>query len=664
MIVALLLYLFVFAGSIQATSNSVVIVNQVRGTECCDKGDISLLKMQLDTTTGLGMPATYALRYDALVNPEITKLMQVYYKNYQGLINPGAFLEITPALAKSAGVLYTAHERDWYKTAHVYNPGYSTDDRMAIIDTYMTAYHKVFSEYPAMTVGWFMDTYSLNYLHQKYGVLVHELTREQWGTDSYTLSGGPTHYPYVSSDKWSFLPGSGGITIIRQTITDPTYNYGDSSSSYTSQPNDYGRNKDFSYFSTLISTTLSQPGGQSGFAIIGLENSMDIKYQEEYVLQLEHLKDNYQNIVFPSPKQIVDQANKEKVTIYASDNVYTITTSNYQMRLLTLDQKVMFTDIRLYDQNIVDPYIKERVLNSGYYIAPYLIDGSRWFQFKSSWINEVFRPKFNEGYGSKNDTLTLPSHLSLPDIKKSNNIEVVKDSDSYVLKYLSSKNKQISLRFSDKSLVTEGISINEFSYKNLSGGMVPVKESVTQNEYHLTWFNKDSSVMSLDGICKENICTFSHDIDPLKFETAKLSEAFLLFPTRIEDQDTSGTLLYPSSKYILFGRSPARIVVLPRNKNGIPVGLPSVVQFDDGGLESISDPVYLQGQEAQFYDFEASKPGKYTVKVIVPGLSSKDMEFIFAMDCRKNIKECLVKPSELYSFARAILAGKMQKLKN
>ena len=84
--------------------------------------------------------------------------------------------------------------------------GYQPDDRKKLIDTYMTAFQNAFGYYPATSVSWMIDPLSLAYLQQKYGVSVQEITREQWGTDSYTIYGGPPHYPYKPSQNWAIVP--------------------------------------------------------------------------------------------------------------------------------------------------------------------------------------------------------------------------------------------------------------------------------------------------------------------------------------------------------------------------------------------------------------------------------------------------------------------------
>lgn len=660
MILALLLFLFVTPSVAHAQLNSVVIVNQVRGSECCEPGSFDHLKLQLETTTRLGQRATYALRYDALSDDSFTTYLQESLESYPDLVQIGAFLEITPTLAKHAGVQYRAIERDWYKTEHAYCPGYGQGDRLLLIDAYMAKYFEVFGEYPKLSVGWFVDTYSLNYLQDKFGVLVHELTREQWGTDSYTLSGGPVHYPYVSSRNWSFLPGDTGITIIRQTLPDPDSNYGDRSSSHTSQPNDYGQNKDFSYFTSLLDNAFSQPDIQSGFAVLGLENSMGHNYQTEYVKQLEYLASNYANIVYPSPLELKEIASTNKLNLYQGQGATWITTPSYQLRIISNDGQVMITDLRIYNQDLLDPYLSRQVQNGGFFVAPYLIDSSRWHQLRSNWFKQIIDPQYNEGYIARNDFLTIPTNLSLPPKKAGSSLDIQKLDETIQLKYISSSNKPITFDFQSPHFSSTGLSPSDLKYHDKSGGKLPVKETKTKEFYRLEWFDHDQVVSSLVAQCSES-CDYKMQVNSELFRQAQTTQSFLLLPTTTIDSDTSGSLVYPSLTYLVHGRSPARVVVFPRNSQGNPVTLPYPVEFEDTEMTLISDPVALQSQEAQFYDFEVSHPGEYRVKVLVPGLESQVLSFYFAPDCRNDLTVCLKNPPQLYYYLRAIIAGKLQK---
>ena len=664
MIVALiLLCLFFCPHPVLASTSSVVIVNQVRGSECCDVGSLDNLSTQLVATLNLHEPTTYALRYDALQDPKLVALLKNQMHNSPELIRPGAFLEITPALAQAAHVLYSAEPRDWYKTSNVYPPGYSPADRLALIDAYMQSYHAIFGSYPELTAGWFVDTYTLNYLHDHYGVLVHELTREQWGTDSYTLSGGPLHYPYISSANWDFMPGEDGITIIRQTITDPLRNYGDESSSYTSQPNDYRHSHDFTYFQNLLDNALHQPADQPGFAVLGLENSMSSDYEQEYIRGLNYLASNEPDAKYPSPSQIVTLARDAMpVSVYAGEDTYWVTTPHYQLRLLQSGRHLMITDLRIYDATLPDPYLSSQVRNNGFYLAPYLLDGSRFFEFKQPWYLRLWHPLYNEGYGTKNDLDTLPSHLSLPDMSSAaGEPSLTHTGSTYVLSYHANTGHVVALAFAADQLVTTGIAPRDLKYIDKSGGKLPVHATVSATKYELSWGSGSDTILSLRGICQGDSCSFAPSIDPHKFVQAQHDQPFLLLPTTTTNRDTAGTLIYPSLNYLIFGRSPARVVVLPRTSLGTPVSLATPVTFESGSLTLVSDPVALQSQETQFYDFTAPQVGKYQLKVTVPGFPTQTFQFVFAPNCRDDLKTCFLHPSHLYPYLKAVITAKLRK---
>ena len=171
-----------------------------------------------------------------------------------------------------------------------------------IADYLFATFFEKFSYYPAVTSAWMIDTETLNYIHKEYGVKIQQITREQYGTDSYTLYGGPPHYPYPASKNWLFVPdyeNNDPVLIVRQTVTDPLFNYGDNTSTFTSQPNDYMKNKKtFDYFKSLLDQAIDQSDNQTGFAMLGLENSMEDKFQQEYIAQLELLgKRNSEGLV-------------------------------------------------------------------------------------------------------------------------------------------------------------------------------------------------------------------------------------------------------------------------------------------------------------------------------------------------------------------------------
>ncbi|EKD94131.1 MAG: hypothetical protein ACD_27C00032G0009 [uncultured bacterium] len=657
---------FFFPITIQASESqpAIVVVSQVRGSECCEPGDFSFFERQLAVSQETRIPIYFALRFDALHDTDIITSLRAAQNTYPNLIRPAAFLEITPSLAHRASVLYTAPERDWYKTTYVYPAGYMLAERKALLDTYMAQYHTVFGYYPSLTVGWFVDTYSLNYLHDRYGVSVHELTREQWGTDSYTLSGGPIHYPYEASRQWAFLPGLSGLTIIRQTIEDPLKNYGDMSSSYTSQPNDYGQHTDFAYFQSLLNTALRQPGGQPGFAVLGLETSMPDTYQTEFAHQLRYIASEFPNAIYPDPAKLSDLSHSYPVTVYAGQGAYWITTPSYRLRLLFSQDSVSLTDLRLYHADITDPYKDAEVINAGFYIAPFLLDGSRWYQLKGNWWSRLFQPQYSQGYRTSNEQEVLPTYLAFPKRDSSQEPKVTTASNLVTLSYQTAGRGEITFEFYPEQFILRGLSPSSLRYIDHTGGRIPITETKDSQSYSLSFVPAGDLKYALKGECQTRVCTFTPHLDAKKFEQMRTKFPFLFLPSSIDDRDTNGSLIYPSLTHLIFSRTPARIVVIPRNTAGLPVNLSTPVQFEAGELSLLSDPLALQSHETQFFDFAAPAPGRYPLKIMVPGLSPRTFTFVFAPDCQSAWTKCFSHPVQLFDYVAAVLASKWQSLKH
>lgn len=120
-------FVIIFSQPVRAADHTTLIINQVRGTQCCSPGNVKNLELQIKTALQLNLPSTFALRYDVLSNPDFLKLIQ----NYQShpLLEWGAFLEITPQLAQDAGVVYAGNENNWYEAQFAYLIGYSQSDR-------------------------------------------------------------------------------------------------------------------------------------------------------------------------------------------------------------------------------------------------------------------------------------------------------------------------------------------------------------------------------------------------------------------------------------------------------------------------------------------------------------------------------------------------------
>lgn len=197
-----------------------------------------------------------AFRYDALINSSWMEIIKEYIKDNSSLITPAILFEITPQLAKDSGVKHKITNDTWYEAQNIFSVGYPQEDRIKIANKLFNTFFEVFNSYPTISSAWMIDTQTLNYIHNNFGVKIFQITREQYGVDSYTLYGGPPHYPYPAGRNWLFIPNydfDNPVLIVRQTVSDPLYNYGDDTSTFTSQPNDYLRgDKDISYFKKLL----------------------------------------------------------------------------------------------------------------------------------------------------------------------------------------------------------------------------------------------------------------------------------------------------------------------------------------------------------------------------------------------------------------------------
>ncbi len=391
-ILLIFFFLFIFpVSSFAKDKPQVVFINQVRGEECCSKGTLDNLKKQIDAFVQNKIPAYFAIRYDALTDDNYAGFLKQQAAENPDLIKLALMIEITPRLAKDSGVIYNDTEERWFEAQNSFTIGYQIDDRKKIIDKLFSAFKKDFGFYPGLTSAWMVDTNSLNYMHDKYKVLAHQITREQWGQDTYTLYGGPPHYPYPASRNWVFIPDfdqKDPVLMLRQTVTDPLYNYGETKKAYTSQTNDYlNAGLDFEYFKKLANQALFEQK-TTGFALLGLENANDEKYQDEFLKQIEYVNQLKDKIIFPDLQQLAGYWPKQKNTSYSGRDLFNntdnraefITGPGSRQRIRIYKGKTFITDYRYYDKNLTDPYNGYVAKKYGYWIAPYAIDYSHVYK--------------------------------------------------------------------------------------------------------------------------------------------------------------------------------------------------------------------------------------------------------------------------------------------
>ena len=191
--------------------------------------DFETVRKQIQVVRQYGLPATYALKYDALTD-----------ERYQNLLREGAdaqdeisaWWEITRDLCEKAGVRFRGKASEEFdeRVNSAYSIGYEPEERKRLVDAYMDTFHSVFGRYPRTIGSWVLDTVTLEYAAQKYGIAAGATCRDQIGTDGFTLWGGYPNGVYYPSRRNENLPAQSEenqlpVPVFRLLGPDPIYNF-------------------------------------------------------------------------------------------------------------------------------------------------------------------------------------------------------------------------------------------------------------------------------------------------------------------------------------------------------------------------------------------------------------------------------------------------------
>lgn len=170
---------------------------------------------------------TFLLQYDALMDPRYQKLLRALPR---GTFEIGAWWEIPQPLVEKAGLKWRGrYPWDWRANIG-FSTGYTPKERERLIDVYMADFKKIFGYYPKSVASWFIDSYSLNYMYQKYHIVASANCKDQYGTDGYTLWGGYWNQAYYPSKINSYMPAQNEknqipVPIFRMLGSDPVRQY-------------------------------------------------------------------------------------------------------------------------------------------------------------------------------------------------------------------------------------------------------------------------------------------------------------------------------------------------------------------------------------------------------------------------------------------------------
>jgi len=275
----------------QPTSNKyVTIVNPIRSRELWKDKSLKPVESQYGIISGLGLKATWLIQDDVVRDKELVATIKQFNPDQE----LGLFLEVSQELAKKARVYYPT-ETEWYAPKAVFLSGYKPSERIRLIDTIMADFKNTFGIMPKSAGAWWIDSWSQQYLEEKYQIKTVMIVADQKTTDNYGVWGQWWGYPYHPSPANILVPGNSKTVVIQWAQRDWEKAYlvpGSLASSYSLQANDYtGIGLKFDYFEKLAKQYLSVEN--LGQITIGLETGMESVGQEnEYVKQLRWLVDN------------------------------------------------------------------------------------------------------------------------------------------------------------------------------------------------------------------------------------------------------------------------------------------------------------------------------------------------------------------------------------
>lgn len=235
--------------------------------------DCTVHQVQLLKQTGL--PATFALQYDALMD---TNYQTLFKKQAATNFEIAAWWEIPQELVEKAGLKWRG-KYEWDPEANVgFSPGYTPAERRKLVDVYMADFKRIFGHYPKTVGSWYIDEVTLAYMARRYGIIASCNCKDQIGTDFYTLWGGYWNQAYYPSRLNAYMPaqtkaGQINVPIFRMLGSDPIYEHGTTPGLQSLEPVYPESGGSEPWVMWFMNNLIQQPSLAFAYAQAGQENS-------------------------------------------------------------------------------------------------------------------------------------------------------------------------------------------------------------------------------------------------------------------------------------------------------------------------------------------------------------------------------------------------------
>lgn len=316
-IVLLMLLVYILPQNVFASENAyVTIINPIRTRS--DWHNMTYLNDHIKFSLSKKLPTTWLVQYDVLKDAEIIKTLKVLPEDQE----IGVLLEVSELMATTSNVPYVLGKGDWAKPNKVFFSGYSTKERKKMLDNLFEQFYETFGFYPQSVGAWYIDSFTLNYLVEKYHIQGALIVSDQYSTDAYKLWGQPWGVPFYPSKYNSLIPARSkddmlDIVLMQWAPRDPMKGYGRGvkDSTYSLQANDYvgHHGLGIDYFTKLLSSYINS-SNEINQATIGIEVGTESQFLPEYKKQLDVIKDLKEaNIVNPVTVSQFTKEYKKKI---------------------------------------------------------------------------------------------------------------------------------------------------------------------------------------------------------------------------------------------------------------------------------------------------------------------------------------------------------------
>ena len=344
--------------------------------------DFETVRNQMILIRQYGLPATYALKYDALTDSRYQQLLKTYSGEQDEI---SAWWEITGKLCEKAGVRFRGVRTEEYddRVDSAYSIGYAPEERRRLVDAYMDDFHRIFGFYPKTIGSWVLDTVTLSYAAERYGILGAAICRDQMGTDGFTLWGGFPNGIYYPSRSNENIPAESedhqlNVPMFRLLGPDPIYNFEQDvrdglQGVYTLEPSwIIGRNPEWiSWFfrclteENVLGTEYAHVGQENNFLWENIRPGMEPQLKKlqqllaEGALRVETMADSaewFRSTYRLTPPMSFQASEDWDKTRNLSAQWYAC--SNYRIGLLGEEGRLRIRDCFLYRQEYPSRYLK------------------------------------------------------------------------------------------------------------------------------------------------------------------------------------------------------------------------------------------------------------------------------------------------------------------